>query len=239
MRAPGKWAILFDLDGTLVDSRPGIIRCMSSVLKERGITPPRNLLESLIGNPLHDTFSKLFHEWPRDRASALSAYRSLYAREGLYECSVCPGIPGLLSSIAKRGWWAYVVTGKPRCHARRLIRYLRLAPYFVGIYGSYLDGRFERKAELLEHVMRVRRLRPHRTIMIGDRASDIAAAREVGIGAVGVAYGYGSVAELQRAGAACVCSRPSSLLDALKDGAGVPGANGQRSQRWLRNRERT
>ncbi len=203
----------------MIDSAPGILLCLSSILTRAGIACDLQQLKPFIGNPLRDTISTLFAGPGAvsavEVARAVKAYRRLYAREGLYECTVYPRVPEMLEEIVRRGLRAYVVTGKPVIYARRLMKYLQLARYLEGVYGSYLDGRLERKTLLLQHVLSTERLQRPVIVMIGDRRFDMEAARDNGIAGIGASWGYGSVAELQAAGATRICSSPSALLEAL------------------------
>lgn len=211
-------ALLFDLDGTLTDPRPGIVRCIGSALDRLDAPcPSDDVLASLsIGPSLRGTFARLLDT--SDRAlveRALALYREQYAETGLFENSVCDGVARMLGDAALVASTAFVATLKPKVYADRIVRHFGLAHHFDGVYGPELDGRFEDKAELLAHLLTVEKIAPANAVMIGDRAGDIVAARANGVPSIGVLWGYGSRAELVEAGADRLCRTPGELAACL------------------------
>ena len=206
-------ALLFDLDGTLTDPRPGIVRCMKYALDRlRAPYPSDDALASFIGPSLRDTFATLLVT--SDRAlveRALALYREQYSETGLLENHVYDGVARMLDAIPRLASAAFVATLKPRVYADRIVHHLGLARHFAGVYGPELDGRFEDKAELLAELLAVEKIAAANAVMIGDRAGDIVAARTNGIRSIGALWGYGSRIELVEAGADGLCSSPGEL----------------------------
>lgn len=203
--------LLFDLDGTLTDPRVGIISRIRHALERLGRScPVDDVLASFIGPPLRGTFAALLETSDRELIErAMGLYRERFGHLGLFENEVYAGIPELLVDLA--GFRSFVATSKPTVYARRILEHFGLAEHFAGVYGSELGGRFDNKAELLEHLLATERLAPESAVMIGDRAVDVIAARANGITSIGVAWGYGSELELVGAGAHRVCMTPSEL----------------------------
>jgi phosphoglycolate phosphatase len=206
-------AIYFDLDGTLTDPKPGITRSIQYALRKLDrTTPSEDELTWCIGPPLRASLKKLLGT--DDLAdSALSLYRERFGDIGIFENEIYPGIEDTLSVLAKSDRRLFVATSKPSVYAERIIDHFKLADYFERVFGSELDGRRSDKTELLGYALQSARVDPSRAIMIGDRSHDMIGARNNGMTAVGVLYGYGSKEELVSAGAHHVCATPERLLD--------------------------
>jgi phosphoglycolate phosphatase len=206
-------AIYFDLDGTLTDPKPGITRSIQYALGRLGrAVPSEDELTWCIGPPLHASLKKLVGaDDLADRA--LSLYRERFADIGLFENQVYPGIEDALSVLARSGRRLFVATSKPGVYAERIIDHFRLRVYFERVFGSELDGTRTDKTDLLGHALQSARVDPSQALMIGDRSHDMVGARNNGMTAVGVLYGYGSEEELRGAGAHHVCATPQALLD--------------------------
>ena len=131
-------AVLFDLDGVLLDSRTAIVRCIEHGLREQGVaTPPAADLERFIGPPLVDAFTVL--AWPEMAAACLASYRERYVHSSLEETTVVPGAREALAAVAARVPVA-VATSKPRAYAEPLCERLGLAPHLRVIAGPELDA---------------------------------------------------------------------------------------------------
>jgi phosphoglycolate phosphatase len=208
---------LFDLDGTLIDSRAGIVNAMRVALLRIGRSAPADsVLEQFIGPPTQETFHTLVGANDTDLvAKAIGIYRLEYSERGLYNAAIYPGILSALSMIRAQGWPLYVATSKPTAFALRIVEHFGLSRYFRGIFGSEFDGTRSNKAELIRHVMISECLLPADTIMIGDREQDIRGAKANSLRSIGALWGYGSHAELMEAGADVLCNTPPELQPEL------------------------
>lgn len=208
--------LLFDLDGTLTDPRPGIVGSIRHALDRLGKPcPPDDVLATFIGPPLRGTFGRLLESSERTVIEgAMALYRERFASVGLYENQVYDGIPEVLDALARTSR-AFVATAKPAVFAARILEHFELDRHFAGVYGPDLDGRLDDKADLLAHLLSREGIAPGAAIMIGDRAGDVIAARTNGIRALGVLWGYGSAQELLDAGAAALCLAPRELATCL------------------------
>jgi phosphoglycolate phosphatase len=209
--------LLFDLDGTLTDPKPGIVRCMKYALHELGAPcPSDDVLASFIGPPLRGTFATLLETSDRNLVErTLALYREEYGETGLFENQVYPGVTQMLDHVRPVASAAFVATLKPKVYADRIVRRLGLEPYFAGVYGPELEGRFDDKADLLAHLLATEKISPERAVMIGDRAGDIVGARANRVRSIGVLWGYGSESELADARADGLCTSPSELGSCL------------------------
>jgi phosphoglycolate phosphatase len=208
--------IWFDLDGTLTDPKLGITRSIQYAFSRPDRQPPpEDELMWCIGPPLRASLKTLLGT--DDLAvKALSFYRERFADIGIFENEIYLGIEDTLSVLAKSGRRLFVATSKPSVYAERIIDHFKLRFYFERVFGSDLDGRQSDKTDLLGYALQTMRVDPSQATMIGDRSHDMIGARNNGMTAVGVLYGYGSKEELLNAGAHHVCTTPHGLLDHAK-----------------------
>ena len=202
--------ILFDLDGTLVDSKAGITRSVQYALERMDLpSPPAESLEWLIGPPMQLSLRKLLATSDETLvAQAMGFFLERYGTVGKYEGTLYPGTAAALGAIKRSGHRVYLATSKPRNEAVDILTHFGLDTFFDGIYGSV-----GQKAALIAALLQAESLVAAETLMVGDRDLDILAARENSVRSVGVTYGYGSPDELRAAG-------PDYLFDSLGDLAG-------------------
>jgi phosphoglycolate phosphatase len=111
----------------------------------------------------------------------------------------------------------FVCTAKPQGFAENIIEHLRLGHLFEQVYGADLEGRFDDKGLLIEHIIGVEQIEPTRTVMIGDRANDMRAAARYALSAAKALWGYGDETELLEAGATVLCPSPDALVGTVRD----------------------
>ena len=205
--------IYFDLDGTLTDPKPGITRSIQYALGKLGrAVPTEDELTWCIGPPLRASLKQLVGTDELADA-ALLLYRERFGDIGLYENEVYPDIEDTLSVLAKTGRRMFVATSKAVIYAERIIDHFKLRGYFERVFGSELDGTRADKTDLLGYALENTGVDPSQAMMIGDRKFDMIGARNNGMTAVGVLYGYGTKEELLAGGAQHVCAAPRGLLD--------------------------
>ncbi|MBI1212148.1 MAG: HAD hydrolase-like protein [Alphaproteobacteria bacterium] len=197
------FSVLLDLDGTLVDSRPGILACCKAALRALGHEPDETFdIDRFIGPPLEDTMQFLLQPFEDDRvAEAVAAYRRHYGETGYLGSVPYPGIRESLEEMKRAGLQLVLATSKREAFATRILDHVQIAAYFDGVYGSVPGGERDHKPELLAHVLSERNLSPSHGLMVGDRRYDISGAHAVGMRAFGVLWGYGTRDELETAGA--------------------------------------
>lgn len=224
-RLAGAELVLFDLDGTLTASGPGILASIRYALASLGEPiPERAVLDRFIGPPLADSFRDLCGMAPDRAWEAVTAYRVYYAQRGQFESSVYDGIPAALAALSTAGRVLAVATSKAEVYAHSVLRHFGLADRFVEVVGSELDGRRTAKAEVIAEALRRVGGSPERSVMIGDRSQDVLGALAVGVPSIGALWGYGSAAELTTAGATALAPSPGTLPDLLLP----PGSAGGR-----------
>ena len=197
-------ALFFDLDGTLTESGPGIMRSAAWALEQMGIpVGDRALLRRFVGPPLSDTFRNCYGVPEGQVEEAIRLYRVCYNENGgIFESEPYPGIRELLAELRRRGKRLFVATSKPLPMAERVLDHWDLTKYFDAVCGGTLDERGCKKslvvARALEHCADLSR---ECILMVGDREHDVLGAAEHGIPCLGVTFGYGSREELEAAGA--------------------------------------
>ena len=207
--------ILFDLDGTLTDPKPGITGSIQYALERMGEpVPDADALEWTIGPPLRLNFVKLVGEERADEGVRL--YRERFGETGLFENRLIDGIPALLQGLVDQGHQLVVATSKPHVFASRIVEHFDLARYFTTVYGSELDGTRVDKRDLLRHIRDLEKLHPHRSVMVGDREHDVHGAKAIDVRTIGVRWGYGSDEELHKAGAYALVDRPHEINEHIK-----------------------
>lgn len=208
--------ILFDLDGTLTNPYQGITACIRHALMELGSPVPQpEDLANWIGPPLHDSFLGVLG-CPDQATQAVTLYRDRFATLGLYENELYEGIPAMLSALKQQGHRLWVSTSKPQIFAQKIVQHFDLTDYFVGIYGSELNGDRAHKDVLIAHVLTIEALDPDATVMVGDRAYDMLGAQRNAVQAIGVTWGFGSDQELIKAGANALCHSPPAFIMTLQ-----------------------
>ena len=216
--------ILFDLDGTLTDSGPGILNCLEYALQDQGIPiPEREEMRKLLGPPLVVTFCDVFGMNEEQASQAIDKYRERYHDVGLFENSVYEGVPELLAELQGAGLRLATATSKPEYSATRILQHFELDQYFDFIGAAALDGSRDSKNLVIAHTLQNTNTHPtsHNIIMIGDRHHDVHGAKEHGIDTIGVLWGYGDRDELDEAGAINIAKNPVELRDLLLDSSGL------------------
>lgn len=207
----GGHVVLLDLDGTLIDSAPGIVEGMRVAFAAvNAPVPDEALMRSWIGPPVRETLAR---ELAAHGAAAVeranAAFREYFDSVGAHESVVFEGVPGALAQIAQAGAVMSVVTHKPEGLARLALDQHGLTGHIVTLHAPPSAGVGVPKADLFREALGA--TCPTSVISVGDRGSDICAAAACGIPGVGVAWGYGSTHELQEAGALRVVGSPSDL----------------------------
>ena len=182
--------VIFDLDGTLTDSAPGVVASFTHALAAVGApVPDANLAELVVGPPMHHTLAKL---GLGDRADeAIAAYRADYTSRGWAINALYDGIAELLADLRAAGVRLAVATSKVEPTARRILEHFGIAGHFEVIAGASPDGVRAAKADVIAHALDQLRPLPQRVVMIGDRSHDVDGAAAHGLDTMVVGWGYG------------------------------------------------
>ena len=215
--------VLLDLDGTLIDSAPGILGSLTAAFAELGIPlPDGGLPRTLLGPPLYRSLPQLVGADLAPRV--LAAYRRIYGEAGIRECVPFDGIEPLLRDLAGDRVTLAVATSKAQVYAEKIIEHRGWTELFATVCGDTLDAARPTKADVVGEALR-RLGGPTDAIMVGDRLHDVEGARTHGLDCLGVGWGYAAPAELEEAGAVAVLPDPEALGTALlraRTVAGIP-----------------
>lgn len=208
--------ILFDLDGTLTDSAPGMVKSIKYMLDHYGIEHPDDeTFRTFFGPPLADMCQQHFGMDEEQSQAAVWKYRERYNDIGLFENDVYPGIREVLDTLVALDDKPVlaVATSKPTVASTRILEHFDLAKYFDFIGGAAQDRSRDTKALVIEHTLAALDVDPKRAdiVMVGDREHDVKGAAAHGIPTIGVLWGYGSEHELKAAGAVMTVPTPAQL----------------------------
>ncbi len=206
--------LLWDLDGTIMNSKKGIVRCIQYALESLNHPcPPEQELDWVIGPPLFDSFYKLLDTEDENLVNeAIRLYRERYRTKGMYEHEVFLGVRELLSDLHGQGFINLLATSKAQVFADQILNHFNLKSYFSGGHGSELNGHLGEKKALINAVLKqVPEGDRGQCLMIGDRFYDVCGAKENQIDVMAVGYGYGSREELTEAGATYYCTSVEEL----------------------------
>lgn len=192
--------VLFDLDGTLIDSAPGITACLAETIRAFGGPSLRpESLRSFVGPPVVDTLRTLTSLPERDLPAAIENYRARYLAHGLGLSSVFAGVPALLGMLREWGVPVAVATSKRESHARAILALHSLDPYFDVVSGAGEDDAGAGKSEVIASALERLGMRGSAGLMIGDRTFDIRGALATGIPSMFASWGYGAPEEAEGA----------------------------------------
>ena len=206
-------AILFDLDGTLIDSSEGITKSTQYALAHYGIIEnDLSKFYKFIGPPLVASFKK-YYDFPEEQAvEAVAVYRERYNKIGLFECSLYPGVRECIEKLKAQGYLIGMASSKPEVSCRRILEHFGILELFDDVVGATFDGRIDTKEEVLNEVMRRWSDVPKDEMcLIGDTMFDVEGANQIGIRTVAVTFGFGNVQEMVEAGAVAVCEDMAKL----------------------------
>ncbi|MEE8807444.1 MAG: HAD-IA family hydrolase [Lactimicrobium sp.] len=207
--------VLFDLDGTLTNSAPGITACVQKALAHFGIHYEQKDLTVFVGPPLREMFPR-FGVKEDDVEEAVAVFRQNYNAFGKFDNAPYDGIAPLLSSLCAAGIQLGVATSKPQDLAVEILNRFDLAKYFVLIAGASLDGSRDSKLSVLQYALAS--MKYHRCVLVGDTAYDAVGARDFGMDAIGVSWGFGDLDAMKQAGMNIIVDTPVQLEKILLAG---------------------
>ncbi len=205
--------ILFDLDGTLTDSGPGIRNAVRHALRRFGIEEnEKEKLDRFIGPPLYDSFVRFYGIEPEKAKNGEEYFREYYRDTGIFENSVYDGITECLFVLKNSGLSLYIATSKPDFMAEKVVEHFDIKKYFDGIFGAKPDMSISSKKDVISLLRNAHpEITPENSVMIGDREHDVLGAHAHGIDCIGVLWGYGSEEEFSQCGAMHTVKTPGEL----------------------------
>jgi len=207
--------VMFDLDGTIIDSQSGIVTSLRTSLDELDVQLPHDHdFTWCIGASLWDIYAHYLATTDSQRLNeAVALYRKIYRSGPMYDYAMYDGIEAALDQLIQRGYKLVLATAKAREYAAEVVASSTFAPLIHHVYGSELDGTNVHKAQLIAHVLRSEGVAPDAAIMIGDRHHDVDGAAANNVLGIGVTYGYGQPTEF--AAAHAIIHHPRELPEAI------------------------
>jgi phosphoglycolate phosphatase len=207
--------VLFDLDGTLVDSAPGIHASVRVAVASFGLPDPSpGQLRAMVGPPLQEGFAHGFGLSGPDVDRAVAAYRAHYSAGAMLEAPPYPGVPELLAQLRADGATLVVATSKPEPFAVAILDHVGLLGQFASVHGATLDGAVRHKDQVVAAALR-RHPSGRDPVLVGDRAQDVLGAAAHGLPCIGAGWGPAEDGELEAAGAAMIAATPADVVAAL------------------------
>ncbi len=210
-------SVVFDLDGTLLDTSEGVLSSVKKMLDHMGYDiPDAETMKSFIGPPINKNLERLYNLAPEDAMDAMTYFRSEYPKGDIYKAEHYEGMEELLQSLKENGFHVGVATYKREDMAQTLLEQKGLAKYFDVIHGSNAASDMS-KADIVNLTIRDLGAGPEETVMIGDSDNDAVGAEGAGALFIGVTYGFGfdtadNVKSFKNIG---VASTPKEVLDII------------------------
>ena len=209
---------LFDLDGCITASAPGIIRCIKETLDESGVKYNPEDLNKMIGPPFRESMRLYCGLESEETEQFIIGYRARYNEYGWKMFDVYEGIPELLKTLHENGVIVALATSKPERFAKMMIEKANLTQYFDFIGGALSDKSRDKKKDVILYVLDELKIKDKsQVIMIGDRCYDIEGARECGLDTIAVLWGYGNIDEFKEHKAKYICEKPMDVAKLILD----------------------
>ena len=210
--------ILFDMDGVLIDSGRSIIESTAYTLSRYGLTLGEEQKRMIIGPPLHKNFTDVFGFDENTAKEAAAVYKKYYEEHALSLVSAFPDVEEMLQILNAHGKKLMVATVRYVDITEKILDMLGLSQYFCftgGVNappGSSEPGAVTNKKEVINYCLTENGILDREcAIMVGDRREDIEGGIANGILTIGAAYGYGTIEELENAGAHFIAPDPLSV----------------------------
>lgn len=206
--------VLFDMDGTISDSFPGVSGGILYALEKLGYElPSRESLLGFMGPPLLDQFMRQFKMSTETAAEAVRLYREYYPVKGIYEQSPMEGAEMTVRSLKEKGKTVCLATSKPRKYAEIILENFGIRKYFDIVVGATFDGSLSKKPDIIARVLELSGAAPENCLMVGDRYFDVEGAHRCGVRCAGVLCGYGSLKEFDSCGADYIINGLPDVLE--------------------------
>ena len=216
--------IFFDLDGTLINSEPGLLHAHTHALEQTNCKRGLEILERegigwTIGPPLGITVPRLIgSEDAQKIQNYIAVFQQLYRKTYYRDFLLYDGVESLLSALKAPGRKIFVCTSKPELIARQIMDFLGYDTLISGLAGAHLDERPHEKSGLLQALCRQHDCMARESAVVGDRRYDMEAGRHLQFAlCIGAGYGFGSEPELRSSGATHIAGRALDVLDILAD----------------------
>ena len=215
--------IFFDFDGTLFDTSEGVFKSFDRVAEAYHIElADKSIYNTMIGPPLRESFTRVFHFKEEELAPAMAVYRDYYQKQGMFELRAYDGITDCIQALRRAGKKVYVATSKPEVYAKQILERKEMLGLFDFVGGSDLAEKDRvNKVDIINYVLESEGLtgRKAECVMVGDTHFDMEGAAKAGLDTIGVLYGFGSRESLEASGAKVIVETPADIAQLLLDPA--------------------
>lgn len=215
--------VLFDLDGTLLDTERGVMTSIDDTIEKLGfpqLSP--EIKKTFVGPPIFESFQRCYGLSDKDATRAQNHFREVYPQKHLFEAQRYDGMDELLAGLKADGVLLGVATNKPQAYAIPLLEHFGFQAYFDVMLGSQAP-RLNNKADVVrECLMLLGVADPRRAVLVGDTMHDQRGAEQSGVDFLAVSYGFGFTAgdTAQAVNAVAMCADPQAVAAFLKKAIG-------------------
>lgn len=183
--------VIFDLDGTLLDTTQGVLESVKHAAREMGfcVLPYETLLK-FVGPPIQNSFIDYYGCDNVQAQYAANIFRDYYKNEALLKAKPYDGIFTLCEELKRRGKKLAIATYKREDYALRLLNYFGFGKYCISMHGAD-NNNILKKSDIVNMCMRETGGKPDNTVLVGDTVHDALGAEKAGVSFIGVTYGFG------------------------------------------------
>lgn len=210
--------LLFDFDGTLFDTAPGIYTSMQHVCDHYNLPYGEAEFKKMIGPSLKESFTTIFHLPESEVPQAINVYREYYSTVGMFDCIPYKGVFELIEKLRTMGFKILIATSKPELYAKQILERKGFLHLFDFVGGADLSEQKRcEKIDVVNYVLEENNLvnKKSECLMIGDRKYDINGAHAAGLKASGILWGFGNREEFEQANADFILETPEQVLEFL------------------------
>ena len=208
--------VIFDFDGTVVDTGEGILKSLQYSFKEMGReVPDLNDLKKFIGPPIYYSYTTFYGVSEEEVGMYIKKYRERYKEKGIYECALYDGMVELLDGLRAKGIKIGIASSKPMHLIYSVADYLKITDKFDAIVGVKIDdSNHSSKTQLiLDAMTEMGATDKSKVLMVGDRMFDLDGAAGAGVDSCGAIWGYGSEEEFREHNATYIVNKTAEILD--------------------------
>lgn len=212
----GKRAVLFDLDGTVINSKEGIFNSLRYTFSRIGIgEQDEAVMQKFIGPSIGGMMMELYGLSLSEAEEAVKIYRQYYAEKGIYECTPYENIGELFRELQKNDILVAIATKKPEMFTLRIMDWLGFSANTNCICGASKDDHGNSKASIIERAVSELGVEKVDAVMVGDTLYDTVGAREAGVDFIGVLYGFGDKKSMEKEGGQKFAATVAELKEML------------------------
>ena len=207
--------VIFDLDGTLLDTSPGILECVRYASEKLGYPElPHEKLLTFIGPPLKDSFMRCYGCDEAEAERLTATYREHYRKGALLNAIPYNGILELCETLKAAGVQLAVATSKPQAFSEQVLRHFGFDRYLDVIFGADMAGHLS-KADLIRQCVGDKD--PSACVMVGDTDYDAIGAQEANVPFLAVSYGFGNKEKMLSYPHIGIAEKPMDIIEILAD----------------------